>query len=328
MIGGRPDRRAQRAFQQVQAASKEAAELRRAGRNAAALNAAERAVRECVALAETAPVYRSSLVAVLLNASTLSRLNEDVLSWLHYAALSVATAYDVQDATGQTPPEAGQAVEAFEQTTFLMAFGQGTDLLRESLATVLDGSSPERRSDALETIELCVRIGDRHRRAGAAETAIGHYTAATVISDACHTLGLPFVAADCAAWMALAEARMMTTEYRQGARESAAQACSRALNSVAAWFRTEEVGLFFTPVDELPAGADLLRRCAMASDLLIRYADVLETLGHMSEAVSMEVAGRILVEGMDRPERMELEISRNTAVERFNAVEQSFAEQP
>ncbi|WP_199514076.1 hypothetical protein [Nucisporomicrobium flavum] len=328
MTGAASNRQIRRAFEKMQATSREAAELSRAGRNAAALNAAERAARECVELCRMDPLYRPALIVVLHNAAVLSRLNEDVLSWLHYAARAVVTAYDAEEATGQMPAEAEQAFTAFEQTTFLMAFGQGSDLMRESLATVLDGSSPERRSEALETIDLCLRIGDRHRRSGAVEAAIGHYTAAAVLSDECHELGPPFVAADCAAWMSLAEARVATTDYRQGGRESASRACARALNSLGEWFRVSDVGLIFTPVHELPAGADLMRRCTLAGDMLVRYSGVLDTLGHEAESVSMEVAGRLLLEGLDRPERMEVDISREMSVERFNAVEAGFSERP
>jgi hypothetical protein len=179
----------------------------------------------------------------------------------------------------------------------------------------------------LETIDLCLRIGDRHRRAGSAEAAIGHYNAATVLSDACHPLGPAFVAADCAAWMSLAEARVMTTEYRQGGRESASRACARALNWLSEWFRSSDVGFIFTRLDELPTGADAKRRCTLASEMLGRYAGVLEILGHPDAAMRMETAGRLFVEGMDDPpERLEIEITLDMAVERFNEVEQTFSD--
>jgi hypothetical protein len=323
------DRSIRLAFERVRATNAEANELRRAGRNAAALNIAERAVRECAELCTMDPGYRPVLVAVLINASALSRLAEDPLSWLLYAARAVAVGYDVEDATGQAPPEMEQAVTAFEQATFLMAFGQESDILRESLATVLDGTSAERRSEALEAIELCLRIGDRHRRAGAAEVAIGHYHAATVFSEACHTLGPAFVAADCAAWMSLAEARAMTTEYRQGGRESASRACARALNWLSEWFRTADVGYIVTPVHELPAGADAMRRCALAGEMLGRYAGVLESLGHSDPSIAIESVAHLLGDGLEeRPERLEIEISLEMAVERFNEVERTFADRP
>jgi hypothetical protein len=323
-----PDRRVRRAFERVQATNSEAVKLRGAGRDAAALNTAERAVRECVELCAMDPNYRPVLVTVLVNAANLSRLNEDVLSWLQYAAQAAATGYEIQDATGQAPPEMEAATTVFEQATFLIAFGQGSEPMQESFATVLDGTSPERRSAALETIHRCLWIGDRHRRAGSAEVAIGHYNAATVLSEACHALGPDFLAADCAAWMSLAEARVLTTEYRQGARESASRAAGRALNWLGDWFRTEDVGYIFTPVGDLPAGADAMRRCALVSEMLIRYAEVLESLGHSTESRSMETAGRLLgPEGLsDRSERVEMDISRDMAVERFNVVEQSFAD--
>jgi hypothetical protein len=273
------------------------------------------------------PRYRSVLITVLLNASVLGRVNEDVLSWLHYAAKALAIGYDIEDSTGQPPPNLADATDAFEQATFLMAFGGGSDLLRESLATVLDGTSPERRSEVLETIELCLRIGDRNRRAGAAEVAIGHYNAATVLSEACHTLGSAFVAVDCAAWMSLAEARAMTTEYRQGGRESASRACARALDWLGQWFRSADIGLIFTPVDELPTGADALHRSALASDMLRRYAGVLDSLGHHDQSVRIEAVAHLLGEGLNpRSERMEVDISREMAVERFNEVELTFSD--
>lgn len=321
------DRSARRAFERVQAMNAEANQLRRAGRNAAALNVAERAVREGVQLCVMDPAYRPVLVAVLINAAALSRLNEDVLSWVHYAARAASVGYDIVDSTGQPPPEMERAATEFEQATFLIAFGQGSDLLRESLATVLDGTSPERRFDVLDTIDQCLRIGDRHRRAGAAEAAIGHYNAATVFSEACHTLGPAFVAADCAAWMSLAEARAMTTEYRQGGRESASRACARALNWLSDWFRSSDVGYIFTPVHELGAGADVMRRCALAAEMLSRYAAVLDRLGHADQSIDIESVAHLLGDGLDeRPERLEVQISLDMAVERFNEVEQTFTE--
>lgn len=325
---GHPNRKVQRAFEQMQATNHEAVQLRRAGRDAAALNAAERAVRECEALCSMDPMYQLSLITVLLNAASLARLNEDVLSWFHYAARGMTTAYAIQDSTGRAPAEAERAVTDFEATTFALSFGRDTDLLRESLTAVRDGTSAERRAVVLETVELTLRIGDRHRRAGAAEVAIGHYNAATVLSEACHTLGPAFVAADCAAWMSLAEARVMTTEYRQGGRESASRACSRALNSLNDFFRTEEVGIIMTLVDELPAAAELKRRCALAGEMLLRYSGVLDALGHEAESIGMEVSGRQFLEPLGRVERLDVDIRREMAVEKFNEVERGFTETP
>src|SRR5689334_19533980 len=115
-----PNRRAKRAFERVQATNSEVVKLRAAGRTAAALNTAERAIRESEELCAIDPGYRPVLVTVLRNAAALSRLNEDVLFWLRYAARALAVSYEIEDSTGQAPPDSGETAAAFEQATFLM----------------------------------------------------------------------------------------------------------------------------------------------------------------------------------------------------------------
>ena len=70
-----------------------------------------------------------------------------------------------------------------------------------------------------------------------------------------------------------------------------------------------------------------MQRSAMASEMLRRYAGVLDSLGHPDQSIHIEAVGRLLGEGLDeRAERLEIDISREMAVERFNEVEQTFSD--